>query len=129
MSAVLDPAQTIREVRSMLERARASHYLSDFEASTRLLQAACDGLSSLLPASWLDRMPEWERSQLRVEMQLLAGEVSRSEALQNQANGLLAGWAQTFAAATGVEPAAGYNPAGFAEMIAPGSIGKHEWEA
>ena len=132
MSATLNTdsaATTIRAVRLSLERARAWPFLSDFDASTSLLQSACDQLASLLPARWLDAMPDWEKAQLRVEMQLLAAEIARSEALQNQASGLMAGWAKVFSEATGSQPAQDYGHSGQAELIAPRSFGHHEWEA
>ncbi|MBI4909974.1 MAG: hypothetical protein HY820_40520 [Acidobacteria bacterium] len=120
-------AETIRAVRLALERARASHYLSDFDTSTSLLQLACEQLASLLPARWLEAMPDLEKAQLRMEMQLLSHEIARSEALHNQASGLMAGWAKVFSEATGIQPAQDYSRSGFGEMIAARSLGSNEW--
>lgn len=124
-------AERVLGVRRRLELARQTSYLSQFEETTRLLEEACRDLGDLLPTA-THSSGRWRgdtRQGVSKELELLALEIQMSEALQWQAAGLLAGWAQVFASATGAEPAESYGWEGRQELLAQRSLGSHEWEA
>ena len=89
-------SETVRRARQAIADARSGHYLSGFRESTQLLEEACDELAALLPASRLERLPDAQREQMRVELQLLSAELARSEAIHRQAGSLRLEWARLF---------------------------------